>query len=318
MEIRNQTQVVEFIFLGFSGIAYGHMYLFLAFLAIYLVTVLGNLMIFIMIQLDSHLHTPMYYFLSHLSCLDICISSVTVPKILVNFLCQQQTISYNQCMAQMFFLMSFTGTEAALLAIMAYDRYAAICKPLHYSHLINTKLCILLAFATWLWGFLNSALHTALSSRLFFCGVNQIPHIFCDVPPLLTISCNDAHINEMTLRIASLFVAGGPFFFIILSYVFILSSILKIRSTTGKRKAFSTCTSHLIVVIIYYGNGLLNYDRPSAGYSLETDTLVSTMYCIITPMVNPLIYSLRNKEMKGALKKFLEGQRKFKHLQSIS
>ncbi|XP_048356118.1 olfactory receptor 5V1-like [Sphaerodactylus townsendi] len=316
--IRNQTQVVEFVFLGFSGISYGHTYLSLVFLAIYLVTVLGNLMIFTMIQLDSRLHTPMYYFLSHLSCLDMCLSSVTVPKILVNFLHQRQTISYNQCMAQMFFLMSFTGTEASLLAVMAYDRYAAICKPLHYSRLMNTNVCTMMAFATWIWGFLDSALHTALSSRLDFCGVNQIHHIFCDLPPLMKIACNDAHINELAIRIASLFVGGGPFVFIVFSYAFILSSILKIRSTSGKRKAFSTCASHIIVVFIYYGNALLNYNSPSAGYSLATGTLVSTMYCIITPMLNPLIYSLRNKEVKGALKKVVESWRKSKHHHSIS
>ncbi|XP_048338970.1 olfactory receptor 5V1-like [Sphaerodactylus townsendi] len=310
MGVKNQTQVVEFVFLGFSGISYGHIYLSLVFLVIYLVTVLGNLMIFTMIQLDSKLHTPMYYFLSHLSCLDICISSVTVPKILVNFLHQQQTISYNQCMAQMFFLISFTGTEAAMLAIMAYDRFAAICKPLHYSHLMNTKVCTVLAFATWIWGFVDSALHTALSPRLDFCGVNQIHHIFCDLPPLMKMACNDAHINELAIRIASLFVGTGPFLFIIFSYVFILSSILKIRSITGQRKAFSTCASHMIIVIIYFGNGMLNYNRPHTGYSLEIDTLVSTMFCIIPPMVNPLIYSLRNKEVKGALKKVLESQSK--------
>nr|XP_056702638.1 olfactory receptor 5B12-like [Euleptes europaea] len=318
MGIRNQTQVVEFVFLGFSGIPNGHTYLFLAFLAIYLVTLLGNLMIFVMIQLDSSLHTPMYYFLSHLSCLDICISSVTVPKILVNFLRQRQTISYNQCMTQMFFLISFTGVEGGLLAVMAYDRYAAICKPLHYSHLINAKVSTLLAYATWLWGFVDSAIHTTLSSMLDFCGVNQIPHIFCDVPPLLKISCSDAHINEMTVRIASFFMAGVPSLFIILSYVFILSSILKIRSTTGKGKAFSTCASHLIVVIIYFGNALLNYNHPSGGYSLATETFFSTMYCIITPMLNPLIYSLRNKEVKGALNKAVESWKKSKHVHSIS
>ncbi|XP_015262634.1 PREDICTED: olfactory receptor 8D1-like [Gekko japonicus] len=310
MGVKNQTQVVEFVFLGFSGIPNSHIYLFLPFLTIYLVTVLGNLMIFTLIQLDSSLQSPMYYFLSHLSFLDICISSTTVPKILVNFLYQRQTITYNQCLAQMFFLMSFVVTEAALLTIMAYDRYAAICKPLHYFRLMNTKVCTILAFATWVWGFLDSLLHTVLSSKLQFCGVNQINHIFCDIPPLMKISCNDVHINKTATHIASFFVGVVPFLFTILSYIFILSSILKIRSTTGKRKAFSTCASHLTVVIIYFGNGVLNYNRPSAGYSLEIDTLVSTMYCIITPMLNPLIYSLRNKEVKGALKKVLDSQRK--------
>ncbi|XP_054844509.1 olfactory receptor 1020-like [Eublepharis macularius] len=305
MVVRNQTRVVEFIFLGFSGIPYGHIYLFLVFLAIYLVTILGNLMIFTLIQLDSSLHSPMYYFLSHLSCLDICLSSVTVPKILVNFLCQRQTISYNQCMAQMFFLLSFTGTEAALLAVMSYDRYTAICKPLHYSRLMNTKVCILLASATWVWGFLDSTLHTALSASLDFCGVNQIHHIFCDLPPLMKIACGDTHTNEMVSHSASIFMGLSPFLVVLLSYFYILTSILRMQSNTRRHKAFSTCSSHLIVVSIYFGNGLLNYNQPSSGYSLETDTLVSTMYCIVPPMLNPLIYSLRNKEVKGALRKVL-------------
>ncbi|XP_048356110.1 olfactory receptor 5V1-like [Sphaerodactylus townsendi] len=313
MGIRNQTQVVEFVLLGFSGILYGQTYLALAFLAIYLVTVLGNLMIFTMIQLKSSLQTPMYYFLSHLSCLDMCLSSVTVPKMVVNLLLQQQTISYNQCMAQLFFLMTFIGAETLLLAVMAYDRYAAICKPLHYSHLMNTKVCTILAFATWIIGFLDSALHTTLSSRLEFCGVNQIHHIFCDLPPLMKIACNDVHINEMADHIVGLLMGGAPFLFTLFSYVFILSSILRIHSTTGKRKAFSTCASHLTVVFIYYGNALLNYQRPSAGYSLATGTLLSIMFCVITPMLNPLIYSLRNKEVKGALKKAVESWRPSKH-----
>ncbi|XP_048356136.1 olfactory receptor 5V1-like [Sphaerodactylus townsendi] len=316
--IRNQTQVVEFVLLGFSGILYGRTSLALAFLAIYLVTVLGNLMIFTMIQLKPSLHTPMYYFLSHLSCLDICFSSVTVPKMVVNVLRRQQTISYNQCMAQMFFLISFTGTECCLLAVMAYDRYAAICKPLHYTRLMNTKVCTILAFGTWIWGFLDSALHTALSTRLDFCGVNQIHHIFCDLPPLMKMACSDTHINELAVHIIGFFMGGGPLLFIIFSYVFILSSILKIQSTTGKRKAFSTCASHLTVVFIYYGNSLLNYQRPSAGYSLATGTLLSIMFCIITPMLNPLIYSLRNKEVKEALKKALENWRPSKHHRSRS
>ncbi|XP_077197107.1 olfactory receptor 5AP2-like [Paroedura picta] len=318
MGVRNQTLVVEFVFLGFSGIPNSYIYLFLVFLAIYLVTLLGNLIIFILIRLDSSLHTPMYYFLSHLSCLDICISSVTVPKTLVNFLSQRQTITYNQCLFQMFFLGSFTGTEAVVLAVMAYDRYAAICKPLHYSHLMSSKVCTILAFAPWIWGFLNSTIHTALSTRLTFCGVNQIHHIFCDIPPLLRIACNDAHINEMTVRIASFFVGGVSFLFTILSYCIILSSILKIRSTAGKHKAFSTCASHLIVVTLFFGNAMVNYNRPSAGYSLEMDTLISTMYCIITPMLNPLIYSLRNKEVNGALKKVVGNWRKSKHHHTIS
>ncbi|XP_054844508.1 olfactory receptor 1086-like [Eublepharis macularius] len=305
MNVQNQTRVAEFVFLGFSGVPNGQMYLFLVFLTIYLVTLIGNTTIVTLIQLDSRLHSPMYFFLSHLSCLDVCYSSVTVPKILTNFLRQKPTISYNQCMAQMFFLMTFAGSECALLAVMAYDRYAAICQPLHYGNLMSHQVRVPLAIFSWLWGFLDSTLHTTLATNLSFCGANQIDHIFCDVPPLLKIACSDTYINEMTLHLASIFMGLSPFLFILLSYVYILAAILRIRSNTGRRKAFSTCASHMIVVTVYFGMANVNYNRPSAGYSLEIDTLISTLYCIITPMLNPLIYSLRNKEVKGALWKVL-------------
>ncbi|XP_028601216.2 olfactory receptor 5V1-like [Podarcis muralis] len=305
MDTENQTQVGEFIFLGLSRAPGDQVPLFLVFLAAYLAIVTGNLMILIVVLMDSRLHSPMYFFLSHLSCLDICVSSVVVPKILVNFLRQSHTISYNQCMAQTFFLIGFAGCEPALLAVMAYDRYAAICQPLHYSRLMRHRLCIYLAVASWVWGFLDSAIHTALASRLRFCGANQIPQIFCDVPPLLKIACSDTSINELATHITSIFVGLSPFLFIIFSYFYILASILKIHSNTGRKKAFSTCASHLVVVTLCVGNGFLNYNRPSTGYSLEIDTLISAMFCIVTPMLNPLIYSLRNKEVKEALRKVL-------------
>uniref|UniRef100_A0A670JFS7 Olfactory receptor n=1 Tax=Podarcis muralis TaxID=64176 RepID=A0A670JFS7_PODMU len=305
MEANNQTtQVMEFVLLGFSGMS---ILLLPAFLTIYLFTLVGNSMIFTLIQLDSRLHSPMYFFLSHLSCLDVCYSSVTIPKILVNFLRQRHTISYNQCMAQMFFLMTFAGTECALLAVMAYDRYAAICQPLHYAQLMSRRVCVPLATTSWIWGLLDSAIHTALCTNLAFCGANQIHHIFCDVPPLLKIACSDTYVNEMALHAASIFVGISPFLLVVVSYIFILSAILRIRSNTGRQKAFSTCAAHIVVVIIYFGMANVNYNRPSAGYSLEVDTLVSTLYCIITPMLNPLIYSLRNKEVKEALRKVLGG-----------
>ncbi|XP_070611093.1 olfactory receptor 5T17-like [Erythrolamprus reginae] len=311
MEGVNQTlQVTEFLFLGFSGVPRGRPFLFLLFLAIYLITLMANSMIFILIQLDSRLHSPMYYFLSHLSCLDICYSSVTLPTILVNLLRQQPTISYNDCMAQMFFLMSFAGTESAQLAVMAYDRYAAICEPLHYSQLMSIRVRIPLATASWFWGMIDSAIHTALATDLVFCGANQIHHIFCDVPPLLKIACSDTYVNEMTLHLASVIVGLTPFLLVVISYVYILSTILKIRSSTGRRKTFSTCAAHLITVIVYFGMINLNYNRPSAGYSLGVDTLISVLFCVVPPMLNPLIYSFRNKEVKGALQKLLKIQEK--------
>uniref|UniRef100_A0A8C5RGB0 Olfactory receptor n=1 Tax=Laticauda laticaudata TaxID=8630 RepID=A0A8C5RGB0_LATLA len=305
MDFSNYTRVSEFVFLGFSNITHGQVYLILLFLTIYLVTILGNFMIITLILVDSRLHSPMYFFLSHLSCLDVCYSTVTIPKILANLLLQRHTISYNHCFAQMFFLMAFSGSECWLLAIMAYDRYAAICQPLRYSHLMSSHVCVTGAVMIWIWGFLDSAVHTSLASKLEFCGNNNIPHIFCDVPPLLKIACSDTWVNELTNHITSLFVGLGPFLFIILSYFFILISILKIHSNTGRHKAFSTCVSHIAVVMLCIGNGYLNYNQPSAGYSIETGALISTSFCIITPMLNPLIYSLRNQEVKGALRKVL-------------
>ncbi|XP_025032106.1 olfactory receptor 5V1-like [Python bivittatus] len=305
MDSQNQTQGTEFIFLAFSGLLSHQVHLFLVVLVAYLATLMSNFMIITLVLLDSHLHTPMYFFLSQLSILDICLCSVVVPKILVNFLRQQHTISYNQCLAQAFFLIGFAGCELALLAVMAYDRYAAICQPLHYAHLMRTKVCIQLSVAIWLWGFLHSAIHAALASRLDFCGNHQVPHIFCDVPPLLKIACSDTWVNELANHITSIFVGLSPFLFIILSYFYILASILRIHSTTGRRKAFSTCASHIAVVTLFVGNGCVNYNQPSAGYSLEIDALISTMFCIVTPMLNPLIYSLHNKEVKGALRKVL-------------
>ncbi|XP_015263406.1 PREDICTED: olfactory receptor 5V1-like [Gekko japonicus] len=305
MAADNDTQVREFIFLGFSGLPSHPAFLFVAFLAAYLAILMGNLMILVLVLVDSCLHSPMYFFLSHLSCLDICISTVVVPKILINFLCRQNTISYKQCLAQTFFLIGFAGCEPALMAVMAYDRYAAICRPLHYSVLMSKRVCILLAYSTWVWGFLDSAVHAALASQLSFCGANRIPHIFCDVPPLLQIACSDTRANELANHITSLFVGLCPILFIILSYVCILASILRMHSEGGRRKAFSTCASHLIVVILCLGNAFLNYNKPSAGYSLEIDTLVSAMFVIVAPLLNPLIYSLRNKEVKGAFRKVL-------------
>ncbi|XP_077197111.1 olfactory receptor 5V1-like [Paroedura picta] len=303
MAADNDTQVREFIFLGFSIFPSHPAILFVVFLAAYLAIVMGNLMIVILVVVEPSLQTPMYFFLGHLSCLDICISTVTIPKILVNFLCRQNTISYKQCLAQTFFLIGFAGCEPALMAIMAYDRYAAICRPLHYSLLMSKRVCVQLASATWAWGFLDSAVHAGLASRLSFCGANQIPHIFCDVPPLLQIACSDTRVNKLANHITSLFVGLCPILFIVLSYVCILASILRIRSEGGRRKAFSTCASHLTVVVLCLGNGFLNYNMPSC--SLEIDTLVSAMFCIVAPLLNPLIYSLRNKEVKGAFRKVL-------------
>ncbi|NWI21380.1 O1020 protein, partial [Crypturellus soui] len=302
MAEENQTQVTEFVLLGFSQ---EWPFLFLIFLAIYLVTVLGNAAILALIFLDSRLHSPMYFFLSHLSCLDICYSSVTVPKILVNTLHLQTTISYQGCLSQMFFLMGCAGAECALLAVMAYDRYAAICQPLHYGRVMRWGVCVAAAAGCWLWGMLDSAVHTVLASRLSFCGVAHIQHIFCDVPPLLRIACSNTRPSEVALHAASIFVGLSPFLFVVVSYLRILVAVLRMPMAVSRHKAFSTCAAHLLVVVLYFGMANLNYNRPSAGYSPGADTLVSVLYCIVIPMLNPIIYSLRNQEVRGALRKVL-------------
>ncbi|KAF1552331.1 Olfactory receptor 5V1, partial [Eudyptes schlegeli] len=301
----NQTHVTEFMLLGFS---HGQPFLFVLFLAIYLATLLGNSAILALVSLDPHLHSPMYFFLSHLSCLDICYSSVTVPKILANALRPQATISYRGCLAQMFFLMGCAGTECALLAVMAYDRYAAICQPLRYSRAMSRGVCVVAAASCWLWGMLDSAVHTLLASRLSFCGAARLQHIFCDVPPLLRAACSNTRPSEVALHAASVFVGLSPFLLVVISYLCILATVLGMPMATSRRKAFSTCSAHLLVVTLYFVTSNLNYNRPSSGYSPAADTLVSALYCIVTPMLNPLIYSLRNQEVWEALRKAVRGR----------
>ncbi|NXT56336.1 OR5V1 protein, partial [Pluvianellus socialis] len=301
----NQTHVTEFMLLGFS---HGQPFLFVLFLAIYLATLLGNSAILTLVFLDPHLHSPMYFFLSHLSCLDICYSSVTVPKILANALRPQATISYPGCLAQMFFLMGCAGAECSLLAVMAYDRYAAICQPLRYTHAMSWGMCMAAAAGCWLWGMMDSAVHTFLASRLSFCRAARLQHLFCDVPPLLRAACSNTRPSEVALHAASVFVGLSPFLLVIVSYLRILATVLRMPVATSRHKAFSTCSAHLLVVTLYFVTANLNYNRPSSGYSPAADTLVSALYCIITPMLNPLIYSLRNQEVRGALRKAVWGQ----------
>ncbi|XP_023774662.1 olfactory receptor 5V1-like [Cyanistes caeruleus] len=296
----NQTQVMEFVLLGFP---HSRPFFFALFLTIYLATLLGNSAILSLVSLDPHLHSPMYFFLSHLSCLDLCYSSVTVPKILANTLRPQATISYGGCLAQMFLLMWCAGAECALLALMAYDRYAAVCQPLHYAQALSHSTCAAAAAGCWLWGLLDSAVHTLLATRLSFCGAAQLQHIFCDVPPLLGATCSNTRPNELALHVSSIFVGLSPFLFVVISYLCILATILRMPLATSRRKAFSTCSAHLLVVTLYFTTANLNYNRPSSGYSPAADVLVSVLYCIITPMLNPLIYSLRNQEVWGALRK---------------
>ncbi|XP_042313084.1 olfactory receptor 5V1-like [Sceloporus undulatus] len=299
--MKNQTFIEEFIFLGFSNHPDLQALFFLVFLAIYTITLVGNILILTLIRTDLTLHTPMYYFLSNLSFVDICYTSATVPVMLANFFRPSKTISYAGCIAQLFFLITCAGTESVLLAVMAYDRYVAICSPLHYSSIMSKKACMKMAAFSWLCGLTNSLVHTLLTCSLNICKSNELSHFFCDVPLLLKLSCSDTSVNEAVLHVASALIGLSPCLFTLVSYVRIISAILKISSARGRAKAFSTCTSHLVVVFIFYGTANFNYNRPHSGYSLDIDTLVSSLYCIVTPMLNPIIYSLRNKEVKAGL-----------------
>nr|XP_028581582.1 olfactory receptor 5V1-like [Podarcis muralis] len=300
-QMENQTFVDEFIFLGFTNHPSLYVLFFLVFLVIYTVTLAGNALILALIRTDLTLHSPMYYFLSNLSFLDICYISATVPVMLANFFRAKKTISYAGCIVQLFSLITCAGTECVLLAVMAYDRYVAICSPLHYSSVMSKGACTKMAAFSWVCGLTNSLVHTLLTSSLTICKSNELSHFFCDVPLLLKLSCSDTSVNEAVLHLASALIGLSPCLFILVSYIRIIYAILRINSSEGRMKAFSTCASHLMVVVIFYGTSNFNYDRPSSGYSLDVDTLVSSLYCIVTPMLNPIIYSLRNKEVKAGL-----------------
>ncbi|XP_060244407.1 olfactory receptor 1 [Meriones unguiculatus] len=299
----NQTVISKFLLLGLP-IPPEHQHLFYAlFLVMYLTTVLGNFIILILILLDSHLHTPMYLFLSNLSFSDLCFSSVTMPKLLQNMQSQDPSIPYASCLAQIYFFLFFGDLGNFLLVAMAYDRYVAICFPLHYTSIMSPKLCGSLVVLCWVLTTFHAMLHTLLMARLSFCEDNMIPHFFCDMSALLKLACSDTHVNEVVIFIVVSVFLVLPFAFIIMSYVRIVSSILKVPSSRGIRKAFSTCGSHLSVVSLFYGTVIGLYLCPSANNSTVKETVMSLMYTVVTPMLNPFIYSLRNRDIKGALER---------------
>ncbi|MEJ1288879.1 olfactory receptor-like protein DTMT [Cricetulus griseus] len=308
MERRNQTVVSEFLLLGLP-IEPLHQDLFYAlFLVMYLTTVLGNFLIIILIQLDSHLHTPMYLFLSNLSFSDLCFSSVTIPKLLQNMQSQVPSISYAGCLTQMYFFLLFADLESFLLVAMAYDRYVAICFPLHYASIMSPKLCLFLVILPWLLTVIISLSHTLLMARVSFCDDHVIRHFFCDMSALLKLACSDIQTNEMMIFILGGLVIIVPFLLIFLSYVRIVSSILKVPSSRSIRKAFSTCGSHLSVVSLFYGTIIGLYLCPSANNSTIKETVMAVMYTVVTPMLNPFIYSFRNQDIKGALRRVFSKQ----------
>ncbi|XP_003761040.1 olfactory receptor 1361-like [Sarcophilus harrisii] len=302
MEGKNNSIVSEFILLGLSDEPEQQRLLFFLFLLMYLITGLGNLLIMLAISSDPHLHTPVYFFLSNLSLVDICFTSTTIPKMLSNHISKNRTIPYAGCLTQVFFFIWFAGIDSILLTAMAYDRYVAICAPLHYNTIMTPRVCVLLVLVCWSWAITNSLIHTVLLIRLSFCGHNEIPHFFCDLSPLLKLACSDTFINDLMVYTVGALTAFLPFIGILLSYAHIFIAIMKISSVRGMQKVFSTCGSHLAVVCLFYGTVIGVYFTPTSTHTAQQDTAAAVIYTLITPMLNPFIYSLRNKDMKGALR----------------
>ncbi|XP_006877867.1 PREDICTED: olfactory receptor 1094-like [Chrysochloris asiatica] len=306
IQFKNATEVTMFTLVGFTDDFKLQVYLFLVFLAIYIFTLVGNLGLVLLVVVDSRLHNPMYYFLSVSSFLDACYSSVITPKMLVNFLSENKSISFLGCVTQMMLFVTFGTTECFLLAAMAYDRYVAIYNPLLYSVNMSPRVYVPLITASYAGGIMHATLHTVATFSLSFCASNEIRHVFCDIPPLLAISCSDTHINQLLLFYFVGSIEVFTILIVLISYGFIFMAILKVRSAEGRRKVFSTCGSHLTGVSIYHGTILFMYVRPSSSYALDHDMIVSIFYTIVIPMLNPIIYSLRNKDVKEAMKKLVE------------
>ncbi|XP_027699334.1 olfactory receptor 11L1 [Vombatus ursinus] len=306
METWNATTNMEFQLLGFQNISEWQNFLFVIFLLFYIMTVIGNIIIIIVVNQDHRLHLPMYSFLKHLSFLEIWYTTTIVPLLLSNLLSQGLSISFSACIVQLYFFVFFGATECFLLAMMAYDRYLAVCNPLHYSILMSSEVCTKLVVGSWVTGIGTGFLPALMISKLNFCGPNQINHFFCDLPPLMQLSCSSTFITEITIFILSIAVLCICFLLTLVSYVFIVSSILRIPSASGQIKTFSTCGSHLAVVIIYYGTMIFMYVHPYTHQSPELNKIISIFYTVVTPLLNPIIYSLRNKDFKEGLRKVIK------------
>ncbi|XP_002921966.3 olfactory receptor 7G1 [Ailuropoda melanoleuca] len=302
---RNKTGVSEFLLLEVTEDPELKPLLFILFLCVYLVTILGNLLIILAVSSDSHLHTPMYFFLSNLSFTDICLSTTTIPKMLVNIQAQNQSITYTGCLTQVYFILVFASLESFLLAVMAYDRYVAICRPLRYTVIMNSRLCGLLILLSLFISIVDALMHSLIVLQLTFCTDLDIPLFFCEVVQVIKLACSDTLINNILIYFATSIFGGIPLCGIILSYTRIVSSVLRMPSAGGKYKAFSTCGSHLSVVSLFYGTGLGVYISSALTNSSRNTAVVSMMYTVVPQMMNPFIYSLRNRDMKGALRKLM-------------
>ncbi|XP_037770404.1 olfactory receptor 14A16-like [Chelonia mydas] len=301
----NQTAVTEFLLLGFSDVWELQILHFIVFLLLYLISLLGNLLIITAIALDCHLHKPMYFFLMNLSILDFGSISVTIPKSMANSFMNTKSISYSECVTQVFFFLFFASANVALLTIMAYDRYIAICQPLHYEMVMTRRACVQMAASAWVSGILYSAMHTGNTFAISFCGGNRVDQFFCEIPQLLHLACSDSYFGEVVLISLCVPLCLICFAFIIVSYVQIYKTVLRIPSEQGRHKAFSTCLPHLIVVSLFLFTGIFAFLKPTSNSTSDLNLLVAVLYTIMPAMMNPIIYSMRNKEMKRALSKLI-------------
>ncbi|XP_034513076.1 olfactory receptor 7A17 [Ailuropoda melanoleuca] len=297
----NDTHISGFLLLGLSEDPELQPLLFGLFLSTYLITVFGNLLLILAVSSDSHLHTPMYFFLANLSFVDICFTSTIIPKMLLNIQTQSKVITYPGCISQIYFSTLFAGWDDFLLAVMAYDRFVAICHPLHYTVIMNPQLCGLLVLMSWIMSVLNSLLQSLMVSWLSFCSEVEIPHFFCELHQMIQLACSDTFVNDTVIYVSIVLLVGAPLAGILCSYSKIISSICGISSAQGKYKAFSTCASHLSVVSLFYCTVLGVYLSSAATQSSHAGAVASVMYTVVTPMLNPFIYSLRNRDIKGAL-----------------
>lgn len=307
--MKTNFTVTEFVFLGLSSQPKVQLILFIIFLFFYLLTMAGNIIIVTIIQIEPHLQTPMYFFLTNLSFLDICYTSTNVPQMLSNMVGKKKSISFSRCAAQMYFSLSFGMIECVLLGVMAYDRYVAICHPLHYTIIMDQNTCVQLAAISWSSSFLSSMIINILTLSLPYCGPNVLNHFFCEVPSVLRLACTDTSLTEMVVFIFSIIIVFIPFLLIVVSYTQILLSVLRMRSASGRHKALSTCASHLTVVALFYGTAIFMYMRPQSKSSRAGGKIIAVFYTVITPMLNPLIYSLRNQDVKGALRRAITKQK---------
>nr|XP_028558760.1 olfactory receptor 6C4-like [Podarcis muralis] len=301
----NRTMTTEFILLGFGDLQHLQILLFLLFLIIYALTMTGNILIIVLIVTDQRLHTPMYFFLGNLSSLEACYTSTILPRMLNSLLTGKRIVPVHGCLMQLWLAASLAASECYLLSAMSYDRYAAICKPLHYTRIMNNKVCLQLVAASWLCGFIENTVLIVFVSELTFCGHSEIEHFFCDFLPIIQLSCTDTYKVQLALTIMASFCTLPSFILTITSYVYIINAVLRIPSATGRQKAFSTCSSHLVVVSIFYGTIIIVYVLPKTKILKELNKFFSVFYTVLTPLVNPLIYSLRNKEVKEAWKRIV-------------